>query len=179
MYIILITIMTERIERIIVTANRINNGKITLDKSIGNISKMRINDIVFNHGAKKKTKKKKKRRDDDSDDDSEAKYENGNTDLVDSTYIIVNIPNFTRGMFHDPDDRVTTEYTHRLFSLEVDFDDCGVGYWSRNNHNDYDWYSQNNKLQKINDLEIKLVTDVDSSPDHINFNIELEFVCVV
>ncbi len=169
--------MSEQIKRIILNVDRTNNGKITLEKPIHNIKKMRINDIVFNHGPKKKTRKKNRRKRDDDSDDSEGKYENGNPDLMDSTWIMLTIPDFIRGIYHDEDQLV--RYTKRIGN-DIDWDeDSGEGFWDRK-VDDYDWYANHdNQFQKLENIEIQVSTNHDPSPTHMNFNMELELVTSV
>ena len=167
--------MSEKKERIIVNVNRTNNGKITLKSPFNNIKKLRINDIVFNHGPKKKTRKKNRRKRDDDSDESNEKYENGNCDLMDSTWIIITIPNFIRGIYYDMNNQLI-EYTKRIGN-DIEWEDSGEGFWDRGVMDDYDWYAKDdNHLQKIENIEIQVSTNHNPSPVLINFNIELELV---
>ena len=169
--------MTEIKKRFILTVMRTNNGKIKLDTPIKNIKCLKITDIIFNHGPKKQGKRRKRR---DCSEDSDERYENGNLDLIDSTWIIMNIEGFPRGIFYDHRGALHHTYTKRIATSDIDFDECtGEGSWGENTI-DYDWYAPNDTdLQTISDINIDVITNSDLNPVQLNFNLEIEIIQVL
>ena len=163
-----------KVERHTFTVTRANNGKITLKTPICNIKWLKVSNIFFKHGPKKKSRKVKKKKNDYSDSDSDE-FENGNPDLVNSTYISIKINDFIRGTLYDVDGQPKEQYT---FRVATDMDGIGEGDWCSNTtqlNEIHDWDAPDDKLQKIEELNINVSTDKDSSPVHLNFEIELEF----
>ena len=164
------------VERHTFMVTRANNGRINLTKPISNIKWVKVSNVIFKHGPKKKMRKNKKKKHDNSDDDSDVPFENGNPDLIDATYISIKVNDFIRGTTYDVDGRAVNQYTVRIFN-SID-DRSGEGDWDGGPtiwNEIHDWDASGDSVKKIDEIIIDVTTDINPSPVHINFEIEIEF----
>lgn len=169
--------MSTHTQCVSVNISRENNGVVKI-KPISNITKLRVSSIMFKHGPRKKTKRKekdkKKKKNDDSDSEDESKYENGNDDLMDAVYMDLLVNDFQRGITYYYDGELVEEgdYTVRI-PLDLEYDGTGDYYKS----DGYDWeISPKEQPRNIDEIRIRVSTDVSVNPTCYDMLVELEFV---
>lgn len=167
----------DRVERYSFNVTRVNGGKILLPSPIAHIKWVKISNVIFKHGPKKKLKKSRKKKNDSDDEEDEYPFENGNPDLVDSTFILIKINDFIRAKRVDVDGELTGEYTAIIFN---DLDEIsGEGSWSNGvtakSDEYHDWDNFGTHLRKIEQVDIQVSTDLNPQATHINLEIEVEF----
>jgi hypothetical protein len=170
--------MSTKKVRVSVNISTENNGVVKI-APIEGIVKARISSIIFKHGARKKSRskpKKKKKRDDSDSDSEECRFENGNSDLMESLYLDVLVNNFVRGKVYYYDNTIIegSEYTVRI-PLDLEYD--GTGDYFKDT--EYDWeVSPGETPHTLNNIDFKITTDKLTDPKVYDMLIELEFEVV-